>query len=265
MKQFLDLDRRFVIAHRGGARRRPENTMAAFDDAVALGVDAIELDVHLSRDGQPVVIHDATLDRTTDARGAVADYTADALSRCDAAYAFEDSGAFTFRGQGIGVPTLESVLRRHRDMPFMVELKGASAELAAHAVDVVRRCDAVERVSFGSFSAVPLAVIRASGLPFITSAAVPEGLRAVARSWLFLGPGRPGYQLFQVPEVRRGLRIVSPRFVRLARAAGFPVHVWVVNEADAMRRLLGWGVTGIISDRPEVGMEIRAEAARGQG
>jgi glycerophosphoryl diester phosphodiesterase len=264
MKQFLDLDRRFAIAHRGGARRRPENTMTAFDDAVTLGVDAIELDVHLSRDQQPVVIHDPTLDRTTNTRGAVADYTADALRRCDAAYAFEDSGEFPFRGQDIGVPTLESVLRRHRDMPFMVELKGASAELAARAVDVVRRCDAVERVSFGSFSAVPLAVIRASGLPFITSAAVPEGLRALARSWFFVGPGRPAYQLFQVPEVRRGLRVVSPRFVRLARAAGLPVHVWVVNDADAMRRLLNWGVTGIISDRPDMAMKVRDEG-RGQG
>ncbi|MEI6244231.1 MAG: glycerophosphodiester phosphodiesterase [Acidobacteriota bacterium] len=256
MKQFLDLDRRFAIAHRGGARRRPENTMTAFDDAVALGVDAIELDIHLSIDGIPVVIHDPTLERTTDGRGAVADHTADALGRLDAAYAFEDSGQFPFRGQGIGISTLEQVLTRHRDMPFMVELKGATVELATRAVEVVRRSDAVERVLFGSFSDVGLGVIRRSGLPLITSAAVPEGLMALLRSFVWIGPGRGEYRLFQVPERRKGFRIVSPRFVRLARHAGLPVQVWVVNEEDDMRRLLSWGVTGLISDRPDRAIKV---------
>jgi glycerophosphoryl diester phosphodiesterase len=256
MKQFLDLSRRCAIAHRGGARRRPENTMAAFDYAVGLGVDAIELDIHLSKDGVPVVIHDPTLERTTDGRGAVADHTADALARLDAAHAFEDSGQFPFRGQGIGVSTLAAVLTRHRDTPLMVELKGASAELGRRAVEVVRACDAVDRVLFGSFSAVSLKAVRASGPEFITSAAVPEGLRALIRSYVWMGPGRPAYQLLQVPEVRNGWRIVSPRFVRLARRAGMPVHVWVVNDEADMRRLLEWGVTGIISDTPDTAIKI---------
>ncbi len=256
MKEFLDLDRRFVIAHRGGARRRPENTMTAFDDAVALGVDAIELDVHLSKDGQPVVIHDATLERTTNGRGAVADNTADALSRLDAGWAFEDSGARPFRSQDIGVPSLESVLRRHRNMRFMVELKGASTELARRAIDVVRRWDAVERVLFGSFSDVTLGAVREHAPECLTSAASSEGVWALIKSHLWIGPGRPAYQLFQVPERRPWLRIVSPRFVRLARNAGLPVQVWVVNEPDDMRRLLSWGVTGIISDRPDVAIKV---------
>lgn len=259
MEQFLDLDRRFAIAHRGGARRRPENTMAAFDYAMALGVDAIELDIHLSKDGIPVVIHDPTLERTTDGRGAVADYTADALSRLDAAYAFEDSGQYSYRGQGIGVSTLEQVLTRHRDMSFMVELKGASVALATQAVAVVRRCDGVERVLFGSFSDVSLAAIRQSGLPFVTSASVPEGVQALLRSYVWIGPGRHAYRLFQVPERRKGFRIVSPRFVRLARRAGLPVHVWVVNDETDMRRLLSWGVTGLISDTPDTALKVVRE------
>jgi glycerophosphoryl diester phosphodiesterase len=262
MKQFLDLDRRFAIAHRGGALRRPENTMAAFDYAAALGVDAIELDVHLSKDGHVVVIHDPTLDRTTGARGAVADHTADALNRLDAGWAFEDSGQFPFRGQDIGVPTLDQVLRRYRDMPFMVELKGASADLAVRAIDVVRHADAVERVIFGSFSQVTLAAVREHS-SFITSASAPEGLRAVIRSHLWMGPGRPPYQLFQIPEVRNGWRIVSPRFVRLARKAGLPVQVWIVNEEPDMRRLLSWGVTGLISDCPDVALKIVRESPFG--
>jgi glycerophosphoryl diester phosphodiesterase len=257
MKQFLDLDRRFAIAHRGGARRRPENTMAACDHAVALGVDAIELDVHLSRDGHPVVIHDPTLDRTTDARGAVADYTADALNHLDAAWHFADSTGFPFRGQGIGVPTLAQVLTRHRDMSFTIEFKGESAALVDRTVDVVRRCDAVERVLFGSFSSAALARVRQQPTPFVTSAAVPDVTRALIRSKFFIGPGRRDYQLFQVPEVKNGTRVVSPRFVRLARRAGLPVQVWIVNDDADMRRLFDWGVTGLISDTPDVAVHVR--------
>jgi len=259
MKEFLDLDRRFAIAHRGGARRRPENTITACDYAVGLGVDAVELDVHLSKDGQPVVIHDAALERTTNGRGAVADYTADALSRLDAAWAFEDSGTFPWRGQGIGVPLLEIVLERHRDMRFMIELKGTSPELAIRTIDVVRRCDAVERVLFGSFSDVTLDAVRRQGPEFLTSAASSEGLWALMKSHLWIGPGRSRYQLFQVPEQRKRVRIISPRFVRLARDAGLPVQVWVVNDAEDMRRLLEWGVTGLISDAPDVAMAVVRE------
>ena len=237
--------------------------MAARDHAVALGVDAIELDVHLSKDGQPVVIHDRTLERTTGTRGAVADYTADALSRLDAAWSFQDSGQSSFRGRGIGVPTLDSVLRRHRDMPFMIELKGASTELATSTIEVVRRADAVDRVIFGSFSAETLAAIRRSRVPFITSASAPEGVRALVRSYLGIGPGRTPYQLFQIPETAKGWRIVSSRFVRLARDAGLPVQVWVVNDESNMRRLLGWGVTGIISDAPDVALKIVRESPFG--
>ena len=174
MKPFLDLDRRLVIAHRGGAKRCPENTMAAFNDAVSLGVDAIELDIHLSSDDVPVVIHDATLERTTNGRGAVADHTVAALSRLDAACHFDGSAPEVFRGQGWGVPTLESVLRRHTSMSFVVELKGGTTRLAERAIEVVRACDAVERVMFGGFRLEPLLAIRRSGLPFLTSAAVPE-------------------------------------------------------------------------------------------
>lgn len=266
MRQFLDLDRRFAIAHRGGARRRPENTLAAFDYAASLGVDAVELDIHLSRDGQPVVIHDPTLERTTNAAGRVAAHTADELARVDAGFRFEVSGEYPFRGQDIGVPTLESVLRRHPAMPFMIELKDDAAGLVDAAVRVVRSCDAVDRVLFGSFSYAALQRLRLAGM-FITSASAAETSSALIRSKLFLQPGsRRAYQLFQVPEITRtGTRVVSPRFVRLARRAELPVQVWVVNDRASMERLAGWGVTGIISDEPETAVAFRDATAIAPG
>src|SRR5688500_14533027 len=104
---------RLVYAHRGGAALAPENTIAAFDNGLALGADGLELDVRMARDGVPVVHHDAVLERTTDGRGPVSALTAEELARLDAGHKFADaSGAFPFRGQGIGVPRLEEVVRR---------------------------------------------------------------------------------------------------------------------------------------------------------
>lgn len=247
MRQFLDLDRRFVIAHRGGSKLRPENTMAAFDHAVELGVDAIELDVHLSRDGHAVVIHDPTLQRTTEGSGAVADFTAGELDR-------------------FNVPALKSVLERHREMPFMIELKQDSPAMVRAVAKAVDETHAGGRVSFGSFSQTALTLLRAMGW-VITSASVPEVTSALIRSKCFLRPPRHrAYQLFQIPEVTvTGTRVVSPRFVKLARAAGLPVQVWVVDEPDDVRRLLTWGVTGFITDRPDAVMNALGQRAQGNG
>lgn len=247
MRQFLDLERRFVIAHRGGSKLRPENTMAAFDHAVTLGVDAIELDVHLSRDGHAVVIHDPTLDRTTEGSGAVADYTADALA-------------------GLKVPTLKSVLERHREMPFMVELKQGSPELVRAVSRAVDEAGAQDRTSFGSFSDTALTLLRATG-HVITSASVPEVKSAYIRSRFWMRPSRRrGYQLFQIPELTKaGTRIVSPQFVKVAKRAGLPVHVWVVDAPADVERLLAWGVTGFITDAPDVVMNAIGHRAEGKG
>src|SRR5262245_17847828 len=137
---------RLVFAHRGGAKLAPENTMAAFEQGLALGSDGVECDVHLSRDGVPVVIHDNTLDRTTSGSGPVSARTADELSRLDAGFHFQASGKYPFRAQGIGVPTLEQVLRRFVNARVIIEMKNGFAELARAVIDVVRRTDAIDRV-----------------------------------------------------------------------------------------------------------------------
>ena len=146
-------DRPLVYAHRGGAALRPENTIDAFDHGLSVGADGLELDVHLSRDGVVVVHHDETLERTTDARGPIAAFTADELARVDAGYWFRGArmATFPFRGRGISVPTLRTVLRRYRDARLIIELKMNDPELARADIDEVRAADAVSRVALGSF------------------------------------------------------------------------------------------------------------------
>jgi glycerophosphoryl diester phosphodiesterase len=244
-----------VFAHRGGAALAPENTLAAFDRGLTLGADGIELDVQLSRDGTVVVHHDATVDRTTNGRGAVAAFTAAELAGLDAGYRFRDAGdaRYPFRGLGIGVPRLADVLSHFRDARVIIELKGSSSTLALATVDVVRRAAAVERVCIGSSSVRGLRTVRALEPAIATSAAREEVRWAVYRAWIGRPPSaRAKYSGFQVPELAGATRVVSRRFVDLARRSGRAVQVWTVNREDDARRLLGWGVQALITDRPDI-------------
>jgi glycerophosphoryl diester phosphodiesterase len=250
-------DRLTVFAHRGGAGLAPENTRGAFRQAAALGVDGCELDVRLSKDGEVVVIHDATLDRTTDADGPVSALTAAELGRVDAGHRFGEEAGFPWRGRGEGVPRLADVLADHPVLPFIVEVKGDDPAFARAAVAVVARAGALDRVCFGGFSDVTLAAVRAAHPTTCTSAATEELRRALYRSYLWLSPGGVQYQAFQVPEASNGTRIVSPRFVRLARRGGRVLHVWTVNTPDDIARLEAWGVDGVITDRPDVALQCR--------
>jgi glycerophosphoryl diester phosphodiesterase len=255
-----------VFAHRGGAALRPENTLAAFDHGVSAGADGLELDVRLSRDGDVVVIHDATVDRTTDARGPVADYTTDQLARMDASYCFEIDRTHPFRGTGCGIPTLRTVLRRYEDTPLIIELKGTGSELAEAAVREVRSAGALGRVCFGGFDDATLRAARACGGDVVTSAAQEEIRVAIRRGWFGRPARHPAFQAFQVPERHGDRRVATRRFIRVANRGGLVVQVWTVNDPAAMERLLSWGVQGIITDRPDLAVplvrEFNAKAGR---
>ena len=263
---WIPAGRPLVFGHRGGSRLAPENTLAAFDRAVAEGVDGLELDVRLSRDGAVVVCHDARLDRTCDVGGAIAGLTAADLSRADAGYRFAAAdGTHPFRGLGIGVPTLRAVLERYRAHPIIVEMKDDSPAMAAATVGVVREAGALDRVCFGSFSSDVLRQVRRMAPGTASSGSRGEVLHAIFWSRLgWLSPFRR-YEALQVPEGREGLRVVTPRFVRAAHRSGVPVQVWIVDGADDMRRLLDWGVDGLITDRPDVAVRTVAEWIAEQG
>jgi glycerophosphoryl diester phosphodiesterase len=230
---FFSSTRPLVFAHRGGAALAPENTMGAFERGLALGADGVELDVHLSRDGVVVVHHDRTLDRTTGLRGLVAGRTAGELARA-------------------GVPALSDVLHVHRDARVIVELKVNHRELAAAAVDVVRRADAVERVCIGSFGCRVMRAVRRLEPALATSAAREEVRWALYRSWCRWPLSSAAYDGYQVPERAGATRVVSDRFVRDAHGAGLGVQVWTVDTIDEARRLISWGVDGLITDRPDI-------------
>lgn len=261
----LRSSRPLVYAHRGGAALRPENTIASFDHGLSLGADGLELDVHLSSDGIVVVHHDDTLDRTTGGTGFVSSFTAVELAAVDAGYRFRPANAgpaeFPFRGQGLGVPRLRDVLERYPAVQIIIELKVNHPELARRAIDEVRAAGAIDRVSLGSFGWRVLHAAREYEPRISTGASREEARWALYRSWIGWPLGRPSYREFQVPERAGATTIISPRFIAHARRAGLPVKVWTVDEPDDMRRLIRWGVDGLITDRPDLAVAAVRGAA----
>lgn len=252
--------RPLVFAHRGGAKLAPENTMAAIDNGMSLGADGLEIDVQLSADGVPVVIHDPTLDRTTDRSGPVRELTASELARVDAGFRLEIDGRYPFRGQGHGIPILDDVLAKHSKTRVIIEMKGGQPELARAVAASIRKADAIDRICVGSFHQSSIDTIRAEHADVITSASQEEARWTLHRSWVrWPWISTQPYFAFQVPEHAGRMRVVSRAFVRQVHRQGQVLQVWVVNDRDKILRLLDWGVDGIISDRPDIAVATRDE------
>jgi glycerophosphoryl diester phosphodiesterase len=255
--RFFDQDRPFVFAHRGGAAIGPENTVAAFDRGMAAGADGIELDVQLSADGVPVVHHDATLDRTTNATGSITARSAAELASVDAAFRFGMGAGFPLRGQGVGIPTLREVLRRYPGVRTIIEMKMDTPALGEAVAHEVRLASAVDRVCLAGYGPRSAAAARAALPEAACSASLPEVRTALYRTWARWPVRGVAYGGYQIPEAVGRSRVVSPRFVEYAHRAGLKVQVWIVNEEPEIRRLLGWGVDALISDRPDEAVRVR--------
>jgi len=249
---------RLVFAHRGGAKLAPENTLVAVENGMALGSDGFECDVHLSRDGVPVVIHDPTLDRTTNASGPVSRRSVRELADVDAGYRFGPQQDFPFRGRGIGVPPLEELLRRVPDGRVIIEMKTGQPELARAVIDVLRRTGSTGRACVGSFNKDGLDVIRAEAAEIVTSASEIEARWTLYRSWArWPLAAKRSYVAFQVPERAGRLQVISPAFLAQAHRDGGRVDVWVVDRPEDIDRLFDVGVDGVISDRPDLAVPAR--------
>ena len=249
-----------LVAHRGGSRLAPENTMAAFREAVERWeADMLEMDVRLTRDGEVVVIHDETVDRTTDGTGPVFSFTLEELRRLDAGYRFVDpEGRAAFRGKGVQVPRFEDVLTAFPHMRMNVETK--ETRVAVPLVEIVRRHHAESRVLMAAEHERWRAPVR--GYPGPWGASRPQ----VYWFWMLHrlpggGPYTPSADILQVPETWRGRTIVTEAFVRAAHGRNLPVQVWTVDDVDDMRRLLALGVDGIQSDRPDLLARVLVEVA----
>ncbi len=264
--RFLESPYPLNLAHRGGAALAPENTMLAFQNALAVGADVLELDVRASRDGELVVIHDETVDRTTDGSGKVAEMTLAQLQALDAGYRYSpDNGhSFPYRGRGIKIPTLREVLTAFPDARVNIEIKQATPPIEEAVARLIEETGAQDRVLVVSSDDGVMKRFRHLMPNVATGASAGE-----VRSFYLLqrfGLGafyRPVANALQVPDRSGEVQLVTPRFVAAAHAQGMKVHVWTINTPDRMRQLLQIGVDGIITDRPDLLRQVMAEVLAG--
>lgn len=235
---FLEADGPIAFAHRGGAGSFDENTMRAFHNAAALGFTHIETDVQATADGVALAFHDDTLDRATDGKGKISRLTWREVRSARV-------------GGAERIVRLDELLEELPDIRLNLDPKSDAA--VEPLVSAVRRAAAIERVCVCSFSDRRTRRVRAQlGASLCTGAGTLGVARLLAASWRLPAGPRLDFHAAQVPLRAKGLRILTPGFLAAARKRAIAVHVWTIDDANEMHRLLDLGVDGIMTDRPEV-------------
>ena len=251
-EEILFSDQFLNIAHRGGARVRPEHTLLAYEQALVDGAHVLELDVHATSDGVLVVMHDDTVDRTTDGKGAIKEMTFDALRAFDAGHDFSDDGGetFPFRGMGLQVPSLEEVFEAFPDEPYVIEIKQEAPSIVDAFVAMCEKHGIVDQMVGAAFSDAVIQELRRAAPDMATA----FGLVEVA-DFYGLSPEReptyePPGEFLHVPTTFQGLDLMVPSFLNRAKRFGLKIHAWTINDVDEMRALIDLGVDGIMTDYP---------------
>jgi len=244
-----------VFGHRGASGEAPENTLVAFERALAQGAEVIETDVHLTHDGEVVIAHDADVSRTTDGSGQIAALRLSELSALDAGHGFSPDGgrSHPYRGRGLSIPTLREVFRRLPGVRFNIELKSEEARLVAAVVALVAEHERapLSLLAAGeeqTLAAVRLEVARRS-VPVALGASVADVLGFV-RAALGQGEAPRGPMALQIPPSFAGQPLVTRELIDFAHSRDVQVHVWTINDEPEMERLLDLGVDGLMSDFP---------------
>ncbi len=238
--EFLSAPRPLAFAHRGGALEAPENTMAAFAHAAALGYRYVETDIQATRDGVPVVFHDDDLERLTGRPGPVA--------------ALDWAELRDLRVAGEPIPRLDALLAAWPELRLNLEPKSDAAVPAL--AEAVRAAGALARVCVGCFQQRRVRRLRALLGPRLCWSPGPWGVFRVWATGHGLPLGAPRCGALQVPTHFRGVPVVTAGLLRAAHARGLQVHVWTVDRRDEMEALLDLGVDGLMTDRPSLLREV---------
>ncbi len=254
-----------VIAHQGGDGVWPGDTVFAYENAVKIGADVLEMDAHITKDGQIVLMHDEQVDRTTDGTGLIEDLTLEQLKQLDAAYQWsnDDGKTFPYRGQGIQVPTLEELLQKFPQMRYVIEIKLTQNPIDKPLCDLIRKRDMQDKVVIASFHDEAMQNFRRTCPEVATSASRGEVTTFVILGKVFLsGLILPEYQSIQPPydpAESKNIPIMTKRFIREAHAKNIAVEPWTVDDPTLMKQYIEWGVDGIMTDRPDLMMQVLKE------
>lgn len=257
---YLDLNGPMIFAHRGDSVHAPANTEPAFRLAVECGSDALETDIHWTRDGEIVVCHDDTVGAVSDGMGAIRDLSLAELKELDFGYSFSQDGGKTFpyRGKGVQIMTLTELLTTFSMMRVNIDVKPKHPRSLRQLIQTIHDCDAEWRVMIASFHSRPLKMLRSLSSRLATSASTEE----VAHFWLKSRLGfRPQpvlpYLALQVPVKMGVIQVVTKGFVNAAHGAAQDVHVWTIDDEQEMMHLVELGVDGLVTNNPALAVAVR--------
>ncbi|MGD8406629.1 MAG: glycerophosphodiester phosphodiesterase [Anaerolineales bacterium] len=254
-----DLPYPLVIAHQGGDGLWPGDTLYAFEHAAELGVDVLEMDLHITADGVLVINHDETVDRTTDGSGEIETMTLAEIQELDAGYDWsnDDGETFPYRGIGITIPTLEEIFQTFPDYHMTIEIKTTESSMATPFCEMIRTYNMQDKVLVASFLDERMEEFREVCPEVATSSARQETTVFVLLSKVYLGRlYSPAFYTLQVPEESSGITVMTAQFVRAAHERNLCVEPWTIDEPEQIKQYIDWGVDGIITDRPDLMLEI---------
>lgn len=266
-KSFFKNDRPLVIAHQGGELLAPSNTMAAFTKAANMGVDVLETDLHITKDGFLVAIHDPTVDRTTNGHGKVADMTLAELQQLDAGFHFKDlDGQYSYRGKGVVIPTAEEIFQKFGNMRIEFEIKDDNPpermeEIASKLWSLIEKYHMEDKILVGSFDQDILDTFEkyAKGRVAISAGKQEVKSFVIFHKFFLRNLYQPRVDAFQLPVEDSGFDLTDKKLIAGAHRRGIQMHYWTIDDPKEMKRLIDAGADGILTNRPDLLLKILEE------
>lgn len=260
IKDVLQFDRPIVLAHRGGSHLAPEHTMIAFEKALDLGVDGFEVDIRLTKDEEIVVLHDDTIERTSDGVGFVKDFTLDELKEFNFGYQFEDlDGQFPYREKKAEIVTLRELFEKFPNTYINIDIKDGpdtyeGSLMPSKLWRLIEEYNAENRIVVTSFYSEQVDRFNLYAQNRVALGAGEADVRKAFTAFTsqFGHLYHPRVDVFQIPTKSGVISLDSSKFITFLSKLNIPVHYWTINDTEAMRRLIENGAQGIVTDRPDL-------------
>ena len=266
-RNFFNHNRPLVIAHQGGELLAPSNTMTAFENAAKLEVDVLETDIHITKDGHLITIHDPTVDRTTNGKGRVADLTLAEIQELDAGYDFKDlEGNYSFRGKGVYIPTVDEMFQAFGNMKIEIEIKDDNPperidEISSKLWDLIEKYQMEDKILIAAFDQDILTTFEKYAKGRVALSAGRQEVKSfvVFHKFFLRNLYVPKVDAFQLPVEDSGFDLTDKRLIKGAHRLGMEIHYWTIDDPRTMEQLIDAGADGILTNRPDLLLNLLNE------